>query len=62
MRRAARVALWASAGALVYAQAGYPLLLAALARLRGGDEPGDVPPRAPAAAPRRRASAASSSG
>ena len=49
MRRAARVALWASAGALVYAQAGYPLLLAALARLRGGDEPGDVPPLAPAA-------------
>jgi glycosyl transferase family 2 len=34
MRRAARVALWASGGALVYAQAGYPLLLAALDRLR----------------------------
>jgi hypothetical protein len=35
MRRAAKVAFWASAGALVYAQAGYPLLLAALARRRG---------------------------
>jgi hypothetical protein len=34
MKRAARVALWGSAGALVYAQAGYPLLLAALDRLR----------------------------
>ena len=34
MRRAARFALWSSAGALVYAQAGYPLLLAALDRIR----------------------------
>jgi len=35
MRRVARFALWASFGALVYAQAGYPLLLAAIARVRG---------------------------
>jgi hypothetical protein len=34
MRRAAKLALWSSAGALVYAQLGYPLLLAVLARLR----------------------------
>jgi len=46
MRRALRVALWGSAGALVFAQAGYPLVLAALDRMRGG--PGDPPPRAPA--------------
>jgi hypothetical protein len=39
MRRAARIAFWASACALVYAQAGYPLLLAALARRRGGSGP-----------------------
>jgi hypothetical protein len=39
MRRAAKLAFWGSAGALVYAQAGYPLLLAALARVRGGEEP-----------------------
>ena len=36
MRRAARLAFWGSAGALVYAQAGYPLLLAGLARVRRG--------------------------
>jgi hypothetical protein len=47
MRRAARLALWGSAGALVYTQAGYPLMLAALARLRGAHD--DPPPRAPAA-------------
>jgi Glycosyltransferase like family 2 len=34
--RAARLAFWGSAGALVYAQAGYPLLLAGLARARRG--------------------------
>jgi Glycosyltransferase like family 2 len=34
MTRAARFALWSSAGALVYAQVGYPLLLAALDRVR----------------------------
>jgi hypothetical protein len=47
MRRAARLAFWSSAGALVYAQAGYPLLLAALARLRrcAGDD-GDGATRA----------------
>ena len=37
------IAFWAAAGLLVYAQAGYPLLLAALGRLAGR-------PRAPAAA------------
>jgi glycosyl transferase family 2 len=36
VRRAARLAFWGSAGALVYAQAGYPLLLAGLARVRRG--------------------------
>jgi hypothetical protein len=36
MTRAARFAFWGAGGALVYAQAGYPLLLAALARVRGG--------------------------
>src|SRR4051812_50208032 len=40
MRRTAKVAFWASAGALVYAQAGSPLLGAARARRRGAaDEP-----------------------
>ncbi len=40
MTRAAKVVFWAAGGALVYAQAGYPLLLAALARGRGArDEP-----------------------
>ena len=39
MRRAARLAFWGSAGALVYAQAGYPLLLAGLARARRGRRP-----------------------
>jgi cellulose synthase/poly-beta-1,6-N-acetylglucosamine synthase-like glycosyltransferase len=34
--RAAKVALWSSAGALVYSQVGYPLLLAALAKARRG--------------------------
>jgi hypothetical protein len=47
MKRALRVALWGSAGALVYAQIGYPLVLAALGRLR--QAPDDAPPRAPAA-------------
>jgi cellulose synthase/poly-beta-1,6-N-acetylglucosamine synthase-like glycosyltransferase len=36
VRRAARLAFWGSAGALVYAQAGYPLLLSGLARARRG--------------------------
>ena len=35
MRRLASFAFWGSIGALVYAQAGYPLLLAAIARVRG---------------------------
>jgi len=35
MRRAAKAAFWLSAGALVYGQAGYPLLLGALDRVRG---------------------------
>jgi Glycosyltransferase like family 2 len=35
MTRAAKVVFWAAGGALVYAQAGYPVLLAALARSRG---------------------------
>jgi len=35
MRRLAVAAFWGSLGALVYAQAGYPLLLAAIARVRG---------------------------
>jgi Glycosyltransferase like family 2 len=43
MRRAANFAFWASAGALAYAQVGYPVLLAALARLRGAADP--PPPR-----------------
>jgi hypothetical protein len=40
-----KVAFWASAGLLVYAQVGYPLALAALARARGGGAgPEPVPP------------------
>ena len=35
MRRLASLAFWGSLAALVYAQAGYPLLLAAIARVRG---------------------------
>jgi len=35
MRRLASLAFWGSLGALVYAQAGYPLLLVAIARVRG---------------------------
>jgi hypothetical protein len=38
VRRVVRTVFWGSLGALVYAQAGYPLLLAALARLRGRSE------------------------
>jgi hypothetical protein len=49
MTRAAKVVFWAAGGALVYAQAGYPVLLAALARLRGAGG-GDAPPRTAAAA------------
>jgi Glycosyl transferase family 2 len=50
MRRALRLALWSSAGALVYAQAGYPVVLATLVRLRAARGAGyDPPPRAPAA-------------
>jgi hypothetical protein len=41
VRRAVRSAFWGSLAALVYAQLGYPLLLAVLARLRGD---GGVPP------------------
>jgi hypothetical protein len=37
---------WASAAALAYAQAGYPLALAAAVRLRGAREPEPVPPAA----------------
>jgi hypothetical protein len=48
MRRAAQVAFWGAAGALVYAQAGYPALLAALARLRGRAG-GGPPARSPVA-------------
>jgi poly-beta-1,6-N-acetyl-D-glucosamine synthase len=40
MRRAAALAFWASSAALVYAQAGYPVLLAALARARARRGPG----------------------
>jgi hypothetical protein len=43
--RAAAVALWGSTALLGYAQAGYPLLLAALARARGG-RPSPPPPTA----------------
>jgi cellulose synthase/poly-beta-1,6-N-acetylglucosamine synthase-like glycosyltransferase len=39
-----RVAFWASAGLLAYAQLGYPLALAALARVRRPTEPEPVPP------------------
>ncbi len=46
-----RAVFWASAGALVYAQLGYPLLLAALARLRGRREAPAPAPPAPAAEP-----------
>jgi glycosyltransferase involved in cell wall biosynthesis len=38
MRTALAVVLWASLGLIAYAHAGYPLLLAALARLRGRNE------------------------
>jgi hypothetical protein len=46
MTRAAKVVFWAAGGALVYAQAGYPVLLAALARVRGAraDDDGAPPP------------------
>jgi glycosyl transferase family 2 len=48
VRRAAKLAFWGSAGALVYAQGGYPLLLAGIARLRG---PGATEPPRPAPEP-----------
>jgi hypothetical protein len=44
VRRVVRTAFWGSLGAIVYAQAGYPLLLATLARLRSGAD--DGPPGA----------------
>ena len=47
MTRAAKLVFWVAGGALVYAQAGYPVLLAALARVRGAREDGT--PRTPAA-------------
>jgi hypothetical protein len=51
MTRAAKVVFWAAGGALVYAQAGYPALLAALARARRARGPrGDAAPSRPAAA------------
>jgi hypothetical protein len=40
----AKVAFWAAAGLLAYAQAGYPLSLEALARLRRGSRAGATPP------------------
>jgi glycosyltransferase involved in cell wall biosynthesis len=46
-----RAVFWASAGALVYAQLGYPLLLAALARVRGRPQPPGAAPPAPGAEP-----------
>src|SRR5215212_2122242 len=39
MRTALAVVLWASLALIVYAHAGYPLLLAALARVRGRPSP-----------------------
>ena len=46
MRRLAVAAFWGSIAALVYAQAGYPLLLAAIARVRGRrGADGDAAPR-----------------
>jgi poly-beta-1,6-N-acetyl-D-glucosamine synthase len=48
MRTALAVVLWASLALIVYAHAGYPLLLAALARLRRRSDP----PRVDAALPR----------
>jgi cellulose synthase/poly-beta-1,6-N-acetylglucosamine synthase-like glycosyltransferase len=47
--RAAKLAFWGAAGLLVYAQAGYPLLLEGLARRRRG-APAPGPPPTPAAA------------
>ena len=41
------VAFWSAAGLLVYAQAGYPLVLAALARRRGGPRAAPAPPVEP---------------
>ncbi|HEX2104896.1 MAG TPA: glycosyltransferase [Solirubrobacteraceae bacterium] len=49
MTRAAKVVFWIAGGALVYAQAGYPALLAALARARGRGAAGA--PRRPPAGP-----------
>jgi glycosyltransferase involved in cell wall biosynthesis len=43
VRTASRVAFWSAAGLIAYAQAGYPLLLAALARGRGGAAAPPVP-------------------
>jgi len=51
MTRAAKVVFWVAGGALVYAQAGYPVLLAALARVRGAREDG-APPTPAASEPR----------
>src|SRR3982750_4461405 len=42
MRTALAVVLWASLVLIVYAHAGYPMLLAALARARGRATPGDA--------------------
>src|SRR5215218_6009879 len=44
MTRVSKVVLWAAGGALVYAQAGYPLLLAALGLVRRGEDEAPAPP------------------
>jgi hypothetical protein len=59
MRRAATAVLWGGAAALAYTHAGYPLLLAGLARLRArGADAGRPEPSAPAGTPAAPAPAA----
>ena len=42
---ALEIALWVCVGLIAYTHAGYPLLLAAIARLREGEPTGHKPPR-----------------
>ena len=61
MRRPAAFAFWGSLGALAYAQAGYPLLLATIARVRGRRGRGAAVPLRPGAGGDRRSPSSPSS-